>query len=227
MMKKAAIITLSIALLVQSVRAEDAHNYLPVNNNNFTVGLLLLCAVFLTAVMIYLYRQVQQQTRTMREEHEKTNEEYLHNLDAGQIDLFLNRKNAACCGDCKKEGGSCSKIIVSSLLMFFLLGTFNAGAQTLEGSLFSQPGIIIMIVLTLIPVVLGVIFALIKVRLALQVQYNNVRVKKAAGLATYIKNIDDDQLEQELAERKIALSYSLTHRELAGTETAIDAKGGW
>lgn len=224
-MKKATTIILLTTITMQAVKAKENLNYLPADNGMVPIALLLLGAAALIGVMFFLYVQVRRQTAKARENSTKSYESYLHNLDAEQIDSFLNRKKAACCGDCKKEGGSCKRLLIAGLSLSLVLGSSSAQARAAGGSLLSQPGIIITIILSLIPIILGVIFALIKVRQALLSQQNKAKMKEAANLATYIKNLDDPQLEQVLAERKIALSYTLTHHELSGTETAADSKG--
>lgn len=142
----------------------------------------------------------------------------------------MKLKYKKCCNDCKNNdeiNKVCKKIkVVASILFVFLLPSlsFAQDAATTK-PLTSQPGIIITIVLLLIPVLLGAVFALIKSNNAIKNYLNSNKLKDSEKFASYLQQIDDPELKGTLANRKKALDFSLTHNELAGSEKAEDAKG--
>lgn len=226
-MKKVTTVLMLLTLAWQAATAQTNPNYLSTTGNTVPYLFLLLLTIPLIIALLYVYAGIRKLASNKPvSEPKKQYKEYLQNLNTTQIGSFLHRKNAACCGDCKKEGASCTKLTVPLLiLLLFSSSLVSAQSTTATPSLLSQPGIIITIVLSLIPIILGILFALVKVKQAIQTQRNNLKIKEAAGFATYIKHLEDPQLDRELAERKAALDFSLTHRELSGTAEAADTKG--
>ncbi len=156
-------------------------------------------------------------------------EEELKTLDATQIITLIKIKNNDCCGSCAGKG-ACHNIkskitAVLSLLLFTSISSFAQTTSTSNKPFLSQPGIIITIILLLIPILLGVAFALVKANNSLKSFSNTKKLKEAKGFAEYINKLDDTVLESELLQRKSNLNFSLTNNELSGTEKPVDTKG--
>ena len=116
----------------------------------------------------------------------------------------------------------------ANILVLFLLCSTTIIAQDFKNqkeNFFSQPGIIITIILILIPILLGVIFAMVKANNMVKLYLNKEKIAEAEAFANHLKSIDTSQLEETLHNRETALDYSLTNFELSGTEKAEDKIG--
>ncbi len=226
-------IALLLAIVLSKITsAQTANNILGNSENNFGLGLILLvCIVPLLILIVSLYikfkRQADANKHIQNTYSENSFHEYLENLDNNQINQFMKLKNEKCCGDCKGNG-SCNKVKTIVMLFILFLSGSNLFAQTANATsepLLSQPGIIITIVLLLLPVLLGVIFILIKANNTIKNFSNQSKLKEAEKFAEHLKNIDDHNLEHELEKRKEVLDFNLTNSELSGSEKAEDTKG--
>ncbi|MES2702801.1 MAG: cbb3-type cytochrome c oxidase subunit I [Bacteroidota bacterium] len=110
--------------------------------------------------------------------------------------------------------------------MALILVSNSAMAQgAVNKPLMSQPGIIITVVLLALPILLAAILVINNAINSFKRYSNSQKIKQAGVLANQLKNIDDHEVEEQLARRKLALSYSLQNTELSGTGSAIDARG--
>src|SRR5690606_23027148 len=140
---------------------------------------------------------------------------YIQQLDSRQlgrlIDMMRNRNK---------------KI---SLILFFSSLALSAGAQPSGngdgGSLLGQAGIIITIVLLLIPILVGFIIMVGKASRVLKRYRKKMDMAEADEFAAYLHEVDVEQAERELVERKQALDYRLSDTELSGHEAAKDKLG--
>ena len=152
------------------------------------------------------------------------------NIDSKQIATFLKLKNKNSSGALKNpdnDSSSKENKSVATIILFLLLSN-NALAQDMaeqRNNLMSQPGIIITILLLALPLFLAFILIINKASKAVKKIANEKKLKQATFLAQKIKAIDDQQLEHQLGQRKKALDFKLLNNELAGYESAEDAKG--
>ena len=203
-----------------------------IGSDDGTMGLwliLIVCAVpmlILIGIFYFTFRSQINEIKAMGNQ-DLTNDfpEHLKHLDKEQIHQFMKIKNKDCCGDC--TGKACTKIksIPVLLILLFTSGSLFAQNANATKPLLSQPGIIITIILMLIPIFLGVIFALAKANNAIKTYRNTKKLKEAQQFAEHLKNLDDHTLENDLVIREKALNYDLTNTELSGTEKAEDTKG--
>ncbi len=229
---KLQIILLSTILFTESIFAQNANNIITDNNNS--LGLWLLLAVVIIPLLIFigsLYfkfkTQVNQNEEWNNQDTESHFTDYLKNLDTKQINQLMKQKNKECCGDClgKKNCKSQNSKISLVLFILFTTSTFAQNFKAEKDNLFSQPGIIIVVILTLLPVLLGVIFALLKSNNALKNYFNKSKAIEAEKFAEHLKNINEHDLEDQLAKQKTALDFNLTNTELSGQEKAEDSIG--
>ncbi len=147
--------------------------------------------------------------------------EHTLQLNSRQIERLLQYKNR------RMPGGMLSVILLISVFIFLAVNTATAqaapGAES--GSLLSEGGIIITIVLVLIPILAALTILIVKIRNAMNQQRNRLRREEAEKLAAYLQSLPDEEVDTVLRKRKAALDYSLTHRELSGNEQAEDSKG--
>ncbi len=149
-------------------------------------------------------------------------------LDSDQIERLLRfRKHRKDAGDGKKpfNGAAAALLFILSLLSVPAMAQDSTAVAAQSGGLFSEPGIIITIVLLLIPV-LGALLIMIARLNRISSQYRDKRrMEQAEELANYIKNMPDEEADRVLNERKTALDYKLSNQELAGTLAPQDSKG--
>jgi cytochrome c oxidase cbb3-type subunit 1 len=104
------------------------------------------------------------------------------------------------------------------------IGKILSGMPLLTFS--GEPGIIIAIVLVLIPILAGILLMAVKLSNILKRERNRKNLKEAEQFAAYLTSLPDGQERADLLQRKAALDYRLTGRELSGEVlTGADDKG--
>ena len=207
-----------------------------IENKDGLLGLWIIafaCIIPLLVIIAILYIKFKARFDERNELNKRNSdsiyEEELKTLDAIQINKLITIKNKDCCGNCtgpKTCTNTASKITaVLSLLLIISLTSFGQTTSTSGKPFLSQPGIIITIILLLIPILLGVAFALVKANNALKAFTNAKKLKEAKGFASYIDKLDDTVLQSELLQRKSNLNFNLTNNELSGSEIPADTKG--
>lgn len=213
------------------IYAQDANNLIS-NVGSFGLwlsiilfGLPILILIGGLAIKVMQQIAIRNQWKTEGEKEHFPN--YLNNLDQTQIHQFMEIKNQNCCGDCKGKG-SCTKLKSIATIAILLLSIGSVMAQNttpMNEPLSSQPGIIITIVLMLLPIILGLVFVLLRANNAIKSYFNKEKIKEAEKFAEHLRNLEDHDLEDVLARRKKALEYNLTNNELSGTAEPEDDKG--
>lgn len=115
--------------------------------------------------------------------------------------------------------------ISSGFLLTFI--PFYSSAQTSansQSSIFTQPGIIITILLLLIPLLVAVVLVVSKAERVVRNLRNKRDLDEADRFASYLKSLKSEQI-LELKIRKESLDYKLSHKELSGSLPAKDDKG--
>lgn len=113
------------------------------------------------------------------------------------------------------------------VLLFLLLSNMYAfGDETQSaGDIITNPGVLITIALLLIPLLIVVYLATVKVKnLVNKVKIQDADEQKAAIMAS-LSEEEQLALTQSLEKRKAAVEYQLTNQELAGTLPPEDKKG--
>src|SRR5690606_21551405 len=118
------------------------------------------------------------------------------------------------------------KMLLTLFLSSLTLSSWAQPSGNGEGeSLLGQAGIIITIVLLLIPILVGFIIMVGKASRVLKRYRKKMDMAEADAFAAYLREVDGEQAERELVERKQALDYQLTDTELSGPEAAKDKLG--
>lgn len=225
--KKLTITFLITFLMSINIYAQEATNI--ITDNSDTLGLWLVFLVLVIPTLLFI-GSLYVKFKTKVEENEEWNKtgtqnhfsEYLKSLSKIQVQKLLNFKN---------QDASTSKKSISEkakLLSFLLLTSTTLFAEDFKNqkdNFFSQPGIIITIILILIPVLLGVAFAMVKANNTIKRYLNKEKFAEAEEFATHLQNIDTSKLEETLHNREAALDFKLTNNELSGTEKAEDKIG--
>lgn len=185
----------------------------------FTICCLLVAAVFLS----YKIKEIRSILKQQKEKGWM--QQFLNNFDSKQIEQLLHYKKQQ-----KTNRFNANTIIAFILFLSYNFLSLTANAQGLtdpntEGSLWSEAGVLITITLLLVPIVAAIILMIIK-SLRLVKQFKNKKnAADAHELANYLKNLPEEDFEENLRQRKKALDYTLTHNELSGTLAAEDSKG--
>ncbi len=147
---------------------------------------------------------------------------YLLELDSEEIETLASLRKS------NKSNPNRTLLQKTSVLLLSLFIFNTAIAQSnsiVKGSLFSQPGIVITLVLILIPLLIAVLLLILKAsKIIFDVQQKNKK-QEAGQLADYLQYLEGEQIEEALLKRKYFLDYQLTRHELSGNESAEDKKG--
>ena len=217
---------LMVVSLSKKVYAQEASNMINDKSNSLGLWLLFIVivvpiAVFIGILFIKFNNQVSKDEAWKKLGTDLHFSNYLRNLTKNQIEKFKKLKNKTPTEPPPKNNKG-TKILPLFLLFSTTLLAQNPNPQ--EG-FFSQPGIVMTIILVLIPILLGSVFAIIKANNAVKTYLNKDKMAEAEQFAEYLKTIDDKELETDLEHRETALSYHLSNNELAGTQTAEDTIG--
>ena len=220
-----------LLILPASIIAQGADNIISTKGNSFGLWVFAIAIILpLLFIILKLYFDFKQQVKendiAKKEGAALKFSQYLKKFDRKQIRQFIKLKSKKTAEKTEHETGS-SNIKTGGLLfaLFFCGETIFAQTNTAAKSLTSQPGIIITIVLLLIPILLAVIFALVKANKAIRNFANSTKKKEAGEFADYLKNLDDNSIKDELIQKDNTPDFNLTHNELSGTEKAADTKG--
>jgi cytochrome c oxidase cbb3-type subunit I len=113
-------------------------------------------------------------------------------------------------------------LFIAGLLMSTSLSA-QVGQKSPE--LFTEPGIIITIVLLLIPLFVGVVYLIAKVSRLISQYGRKQKETEAQRLADYLLSADDAEIDYSLSRKMATLKNPLTHHELSGIATAEDPAG--
>ena len=229
MNKKSNIILLVIIFLSKPGFSQIGQNFITSNNQSFSNCLVIFFSIlplviFIGSLYFNFLKLIGQKNQAQVSTARLDFKEYLKNLSKVQIEKYYKIKKIKCDGKCN---GSCVKLksVAVVLFLFFLNSYGFAQTGTSTKVVMSQPGIVITIVLLMIPVLLGVVYALILVNNSIKHYLNSKKIVDAEKLATFITTNEDSDLEIEIAKRKKSLDFELTNVELSGSEAPVDAKG--
>ncbi|HEY4112034.1 cbb3-type cytochrome c oxidase subunit I [Puia sp.] len=180
---------------------------------------LILMALLLILLLaaLYLYGKTKEikhlAAKTRKTFDEQRLEEYLSGLDKDKLIRLL-----------KKRHPKAPAIIIAVLTSTLL--TTPAAAQTSPATretLFTQPGIIILIILILLPVLLGVFLMGARLTRIVQQYRRDRHERDDQQLDAYLDSLENS--EAALEKRLHALEYTPGPNQLSGTVKAEDTKG--
>lgn len=213
-------------LLTCSLYANAQDNPAPAGRG-LSIFLIFFLLIILTASIIMFVKTKEMISRNKQRKISKEEDhftEYLKNLDSDQIEIFLKNKNAR--ND--KKADATPNLKKPLILIGISCSSLMLNAQTNgenSGSLLSETGIIITIILILTPILAGVVLTFVKIRNVLK-QYRKKQIlKEADKLADYLSGLSDEKIITALEQRKAALDYQLSHAELSGSLPPVDEKG--
>ena len=231
MYRKFSTIAALLLVLPAVTFAQGADNIISSKGDSFGLWVFtLLFIVPFLIIILKLYFDFKQQLRKNNSSEKEGSafkfSQYLKSFDRKQIGQFIKLKDKKAPEISKNK--AVGKNIKTGLILFALFfcdDLIFAQTKTSTPPLSSQPGIIITIVFLLIPILLAVIFALVKANNAIKNNANSNKRKEATAFADYLKNLNDHTFEDELIKKDKVPEFSLTHNELSGMEKAADTKG--
>ena len=225
----------SLGMIILSVKqtslAATAPNMIDFSNNSLSLGIVLLvCLLPLLIWILRLYIKLQnlviENDKWQKQGFAKHCNDYLKKMTPRQIQQYMTIKTKKAKDPSQNNASNfLIKTISIGLAMLYFASESQAQATETAKPLLSQPGIIITLILTIIPVVLGVIFAMIKVNNLVKKNINNSKLKEAENLAQHLNSINDPSMDLELSKREKVYSFELTNSELAVSGQATDTKG--
>ena len=82
-----------------------------------------------------------------------------------------------------------------------IISIINEREQDPKENFFSQPGIIITVIIVLIPILLAIIFAMIKANNAVKTMLNKGKQAEAQKFANHIELLDSQEIEENLVRK--------------------------
>jgi cytochrome c oxidase cbb3-type subunit 1 len=178
---------------------------------------LLFIALLITLYLYFKTKELKQLSREKDQQYDDSRlEEYLSALDNGKIDELLHTR---------RKGDGTMMLAGLLVLTGLLCGKTVTAQSTVPPALLKEPGIIILLILLLIPVILGILFMAVKVT-RMVLQYSRRRTQREdARFSEYMDNLQGREAEHALLRRQEALNYRLSQNELAGEAPAVDSRG--
>ena len=209
------------------LNAQEANNMIHLENSppTATFIFILLIGLFLAIIWHFLRKfniQVSLEKKWRKETTTQRFSSYISSLNSNQIAEYLKVKRLLR----SKKKHDINKSMSTIILILFSSLTLSAQNNTNpEKGLFGQGGIIITLILILIPVLLGSIFAIVKAINAFKIYNNQNKLQDSKQFAENLITIEDEELESTLLKRKAALDYTLSNYELSGKNKAEDTIG--
>jgi len=180
--------------------------------------LVLLCAA------LYLYGKTKEikklATKNKRTFDAQRLEEYLSTLDGKKLRQLADSRHSS-------TPESKSPLTPLVLLAAMALAPFAAHAQenpVTRATLFTQPGIIILIILILLPILLTIFLMGVRITRITQ-QYRSTRARSdEQQLESYLGSLGPDAAENALEKRLRALQYTPQPNALSGNAAPDDSK---
>lgn len=221
--KRIILLIMFFYFYLNEIKANSASNFVEVKSNAYFIYILLvliaiLYIIFVLRLSAKFKKIVEKQDKWFLQSEESRFTSYIKELRSEQIAKYFKIKRTN------------KKSIPPKILLVLLFLSLHAqlSAQTSDNQnsdTMGQPGIIITIILLLIPVLLGSIFAINRAIKAYRNYTQKKNIEEARKFAVHLSELDDDLLDEQLKKRQSALEYTLTNTELSGIETAEDSKG--
>lgn len=159
--------------------------------------IMLIAILLLAGVVIWVVLRTISFIKNQRRVEEKIRlDSYLKDLDESETALLVNARNLRDKrpGLLRKAGFTLTGVLLSCSL-------FAQDGQE-STSLWSQPGIVITIVLVFIPLAIGIVFLIAKVNQSINRYNKRIREKKAQQLADYLLNESEWEIDSSLLRRQ-------------------------
>lgn len=203
--------------------------YIESNTTSSWINGLVILSFFILLVVLLCAIWIHSKLREMKSQEVATNSErdegrckhHINTASAKQVENLISLK-AKLLTRAKSKNTLASVIFVT----LFLFG--KSGYAQTDGSsegLIGNGGVVITLILIAIPVVVGILLLVGRIRQSINRVSARNKLAEAKRLAEYLKSMPESELETTLVERKKALDYQLTMQELSGNQAAVDKRG--
>ena len=204
---------------IMSAQSDNGVSFFP-NKSIGLIGVLTVFVFFIVGFVFFLVLRIITKTNVNQEysnlDEEHKFKKYLTNLNSSQIEVL------------KKKRNKINKIVSIFILGFISLipqFTFAQTAPAKRDDIFSQPGVVITLVLIFIPLFFALLYLATKVYKGFNNYFNFQKIKEAEEFAAYISETENIPADKKLDEIKQKLEYNIGSNELSGNKEANDAKG--
>jgi cytochrome c oxidase cbb3-type subunit 1 len=168
---------------------------------------ILTTMIILAGIVLWLIFRISRMLRTRKTGTPKPFNAYLETFTASDINNLLKVRTSH----------RSSYIRKANLILVALLLPGALSAQSSEAEpLYSQPGILITIVLIVIPLLVAVILLIARINKMLARHHRRQQELEAQRLADYLLYLEGEEIEHSLLKKRSSLESSLTHFELSG-----------
>jgi cytochrome c oxidase cbb3-type subunit 1 len=182
---------------------------------------LLIAAVALTvvAIAILLFKLISNTNKTDQDKiaHQDNKfKAYINNLSANEIAILKRKRNN------RNNGLSLVLLGIFCFLPHFI---FAQTGPAKREDIFSQPGVVITLVLIFIPLFFALVFLVSKVTKGFRTYNNFQKLKEAEAFAAFISDDKNMPSDAELAEIEHKSTFDVVQNEISGGTQSNDAEG--
>jgi cytochrome c oxidase cbb3-type subunit 1 len=205
--------------LATSAQTDNGVSFFPNKSIGF-LGLMTSLIIIIVGLVFLLVLKLNTITAHFLNDKNLTKKDkfkkYFNNLSTSEIDILRKKQ---------KQSNKIISVLIIGVISLLPQVTFAQTAPANRAHLFSEPGVIITLVLVFIPLFFALLYLAIKVNKGFNQFFNSQKIKEAEELAAYLSSPENIPPIEKLEELKQKLDYSLSSTELSGTEIAEDKKG--
>lgn len=223
LLSKSKIVPFVLLLLFQPMMAiaqtDNGVSFFPNKSFGF-IGLIILLVITIIGLVFLLIVKLNTVVNNYLNEKKVDAkvkfEKYLNHLDPSEIETLKKKRH---------PNNKLLSLVIFGFVSLLPQFTFAQVAPAKRDDLFSQPGVIITLVLIFIPLFLALLYLSAKVYTGFNHYFNSQKLKEAKEFAAYISDPENLPSEEKLEALKQQLDYRLTSNELSGNELPVDKKG--
>lgn len=205
--------------LATSAQTDNGVSFFPNKSIGF-LGLMTSLIIIIVGLVFLLVLKLNTVTAHFLNDKNLTKKDkfkkYFNNLSTSEIEILKKKQ---------KQSNKIISVLIIGVISLLPQVTFAQTAPANRAHLFSEPGVIITLVLVFIPLFFALLYLAIKVNKGFNQFFNSQKIKEAEELAAYLSSPENIPPIEKLEELKQKLDYSLSSTELSGTEIAEDKKG--
>lgn len=205
--------------LATSAQTDNGVSFFPNKSIGF-LGLMTSLIIIIVGLVFLLVLKLNTVTAHFLNDKNLTKKDkfkkHFNNLSTSEIEILKKKQ---------KQSNKIISVLIIGVISLLPQVTFAQTAPANRAHLFSEPGVIITLVLVFIPLFFALLYLAIKVNKGFNQFFNSQKIKEAEELAAYLSSPENIPPIEKLDELKQKLDYSLSSTELSGTEIAEDKKG--
>jgi len=182
----------------------------------------IVVLMILLVVLLSLYQRVAHIRDSTRGSTDERIKRHIEQLNSEQLNSLLDKKRGA---PERTVQTIPRKAVLSIVALSAGLPALAQSGNPSSGIAWDNAGIVITLILILIPVLCGLALMVVKIRRALSRYQRRQDDALADELAQYLEGLEEQDTLDQLAARKTALEYRLTHTELTGNIQVNDRRG--